>query len=275
MDDPNFTIKECIGLEEEKDQKCGKVFIWESAKKGKIWYDEDIHDLRSIETEFPSIAFNDEVSSEKNSYEPTVRSLNDEIDFRILFDDFEDEDYTVVFNKNSFSYKIISTNDLKTDSKNDDEKVNLPSIPSPEPAINMALLPRDQRYQYLRYEVLRYSDAHIVDFKARLARIYMREVHRVQVFNFGGLLNLMADELSARMLMEHRDAQGVLELVCCWGEERGSYLWGLTVITPALLVINMSELVSAHGATKDALVVDDDIPQAVPPPSRTQGERIA
>nr|GEU61790.1 putative reverse transcriptase domain-containing protein [Tanacetum cinerariifolium] len=47
-------------LEEEKDKKCGKVFIWESAKKGKIWYDEDIHDLRSIETEFPSIAFNDE-----------------------------------------------------------------------------------------------------------------------------------------------------------------------------------------------------------------------
>ncbi|GJY19499.1 hypothetical protein Tco_0390990 [Tanacetum coccineum] len=56
---------------------------------------EDIHDLRSVETEFPAIAFNDEVSSEKPlSYEPTVSSLNDEIDFRISFDDSDDEDYT-------------------------------------------------------------------------------------------------------------------------------------------------------------------------------------
>ncbi|GJY56723.1 hypothetical protein Tco_0455838 [Tanacetum coccineum] len=34
------------------------------------------------------------------------------------------------------------------------------------------------------------------------------EVHRVQVFNFGGLPDLMAEGLSARMLMEHRDAHG-------------------------------------------------------------------
>ncbi|GJT66016.1 hypothetical protein Tco_1017496 [Tanacetum coccineum] len=45
--------------------------------------------------------------------------------------------------------------------------------------------------------------------RPRLARIYMREVHRVQVLYFGGLPDLMAEGLSARMLMEHRDAQGV------------------------------------------------------------------
>ncbi|GJV20222.1 hypothetical protein Tco_1369242 [Tanacetum coccineum] len=118
---------------EEKARKHGKVFNWETAKYGKIWYDEDIHDLRSVKTEFPAIAFNDEVSSEKTlSCEPTVSSLNDEIDFRIFFDDSDDEDYTVIFDKNSFSYKIISTNDLKTDLENDNEKVNLPSLPSPE-----------------------------------------------------------------------------------------------------------------------------------------------
>ncbi|GJV86972.1 putative ribonuclease H-like domain-containing protein, partial [Tanacetum coccineum] len=72
----------------------------------------------------------------------------------------------------------------------------------------MALPPRDQRHQYLRYEGLQYTDADIADFKARLARIYRREVHKVQVFDFGGLSDLMADGLSARMLMEHRDAQG-------------------------------------------------------------------
>nr|GEZ92887.1 hypothetical protein [Tanacetum cinerariifolium] len=136
-DDPNITIEVYIRLEEEKVQKHRKVFNWKIAKYGKIWYDEDIHDLRSVETKFPAIAFNNEVSSEKTfSCEPTVSSLNDEIDFRILFDDSDDEDYTVVFDKNSFCDKIISTNDLKTDSENDNEKVNLPSIPSPGPMIS-------------------------------------------------------------------------------------------------------------------------------------------
>ncbi|GKE43551.1 hypothetical protein Tco_1470835, partial [Tanacetum coccineum] len=69
---------------------------------------------------------------------------------------------------------------------------------------HMALPPRDQRYQYLRYEGLQYTKANIVDFESRLARIYRREVHRVQVFDFGGLPNLMAGGLSARMLMEHK-----------------------------------------------------------------------
>ncbi|GJZ26399.1 hypothetical protein Tco_0570652 [Tanacetum coccineum] len=64
---------------------------------------------------------------------PTVSLLNDnKIDFRISFDEFDDEDYTVVYDKNSFSYKIISVNNLKTDSENDNDKVNMPSSPEPE-----------------------------------------------------------------------------------------------------------------------------------------------
>ncbi|GJY43994.1 hypothetical protein Tco_0432207 [Tanacetum coccineum] len=70
------------------------MFNWETAKYGKIRYDDDIHDLRSVETKFPAIAFNDKVSSETLSCEPTVSSLHDEINFRILFDDSDDEDYT-------------------------------------------------------------------------------------------------------------------------------------------------------------------------------------
>ncbi|GJW79458.1 hypothetical protein Tco_0143433 [Tanacetum coccineum] len=117
---------------------------------GKIWYDEDVHDLRSVETEYPAIAFNDELSSEKTlSCEPMVSSLNyNQIDFRISFDEFDDEDYT-------------------------------------------------------------YTDADIVDFEMRLAKIYRREVHMVQVFDFRGLTDLMAKGLRGRMLMEHRDVQGL------------------------------------------------------------------
>ncbi|GJZ47542.1 hypothetical protein Tco_0601374 [Tanacetum coccineum] len=137
MDDPNITMEEYIMLEEEKARKRGKVFNWETAKYGKIWYDEDILDLRSVETEFPAIVFNDNLTSnEIPSCEPTISSLNDEINFRISFDESDNEDYTVVFNKNSFSYKTISTNDLKTDSENDNEKVNKPLFPLPEPTVS-------------------------------------------------------------------------------------------------------------------------------------------
>nr|GEU83835.1 hypothetical protein [Tanacetum cinerariifolium] len=41
-----------------------------------------------------------------------------------------------------------------------------------------------------------------------LGKIYRRGVHRVHVLDFGGLTNEMTVELSDRMLMEHRDAQG-------------------------------------------------------------------
>ncbi|GJY10344.1 hypothetical protein Tco_0378529 [Tanacetum coccineum] len=75
---------------------------------------------------------------------------------------------------------------------------------------DMAPFPtREQIHQFLMYEGLEYSDADITDFDARLARIHRREVHRVPVFNFGGLPDFMAEGLTTRMLMEHRDDQGV------------------------------------------------------------------
>nr|GEU56999.1 hypothetical protein [Tanacetum cinerariifolium] len=270
MDNPNITIEEYIRLEEEKAQKRRKVFNWKTAKYGKIWCDEDVRDLR------------------------------------ISFEESGDEDYMVIFDKISFSYKIISANDLKMDLETDNEKVNMPSFPSPKPTVSclndldffkdfenefpaivyndaltsksdflteptlspqhiyefdlndetslfeydeveqnilyfndlfsfniiypddlksdkdndgneidmiqssedMALPPRDQRYQYLRFERLQYTKGDIANFKITLAKIYRREVHRVQVFDFGGLPDLMAKGLSSRMLIEHRDAQG-------------------------------------------------------------------
>ncbi|GJR77362.1 hypothetical protein Tco_0089727 [Tanacetum coccineum] len=71
-----------------------------------------------------------------------------------------------------------------------------------------ALMLRRPRAQYLSPPRVTKQDADIADFEARLARIYRREVHRVQVFDFGGLSDLMVEGLSARMLMEHREAQG-------------------------------------------------------------------
>ncbi|GJW50324.1 hypothetical protein Tco_0091675 [Tanacetum coccineum] len=102
-----------------------------------IWDNEDVDDLGSVETEFLAIVFNDTLTSEATlSCEPTVSSLNDEIDLRISFDESDDEDCTVIFDKNSLSYKIIYVNNLKTDSENANDKVNMPLFPSPEPMVS-------------------------------------------------------------------------------------------------------------------------------------------
>ncbi|GJU98550.1 hypothetical protein Tco_1327821 [Tanacetum coccineum] len=245
-------MEEYIRLEEEKARQHGKVYNWETVKYGKIWYDEDVHDLRSVETEFPAIVFNDELSSEKTlSCEPTVSSLNNnEIDFRISFDESDDEDYMVscfddldFFKDYENEFPAIVYNDALT-SKSDflteptlcpqhiDEfnlkyETSLSEYDEVEQNVlyfndlfpfniiypgdlksDMALPPRDQRHLYLRFEGLQYTDAYIANFEIRLAKIYRREVHRVQVFDFGGLTELMDKGLRGRMLMEHRDAQG-------------------------------------------------------------------
>ncbi|GKC57564.1 hypothetical protein Tco_1085162 [Tanacetum coccineum] len=127
MDDPNITIEEYIRLEEEKARRRGKVYNWETATYGKIWCDEDVHDLRSVKTEFPVIFYNDALTSEVAlSCEPTVSPPNDnQINFRISFDEFNDEDYTVIY-----------VDDLKTDSENDNDKVNMPLFLSSEPTVS-------------------------------------------------------------------------------------------------------------------------------------------
>ncbi|GJU28421.1 hypothetical protein Tco_1167042 [Tanacetum coccineum] len=101
MDNPNITIEEYIRLHEEK--ALSRVIVL------------------------------DDTSREALSWEPTVSHLNDnEIDFRISFDESDDEDYMVIYDENSFSYKIIYVNDLKMDSENDNDKVNMPLFSTPE-----------------------------------------------------------------------------------------------------------------------------------------------
>ncbi|GKB87602.1 hypothetical protein Tco_0959874 [Tanacetum coccineum] len=65
MDDPNMTMEEYIRLEEEKARRRGKVYNWETATYVAL------------------------------SCEPMASPVNDnQIDFRISFDEFDDEDYT-------------------------------------------------------------------------------------------------------------------------------------------------------------------------------------
>ncbi|GJV84924.1 hypothetical protein Tco_1524822 [Tanacetum coccineum] len=105
MDDPSITMEVYIRIKEEKARRR-------------------------------AIVFNDTITSKATLLcDPTVSSLNDEIDFRISFDESDDEDYMIIFDKNLFSYKIISVNDLKANLENDNEKVNMPSFPPPESTV--------------------------------------------------------------------------------------------------------------------------------------------
>ncbi|GJV44800.1 hypothetical protein Tco_1429336 [Tanacetum coccineum] len=114
MDDLNITMEEYIRLEEEKAQSMAifRHSNMANAHYGKMeYYEEEDATL---------------------SCEPTVSPLNEnEIDFRISFDESDDEDYMVIFDENSFSYKIIYVDNLKMDSENKNDKVNMPSSPGP------------------------------------------------------------------------------------------------------------------------------------------------
>ncbi|GKF26788.1 hypothetical protein Tco_0082682 [Tanacetum coccineum] len=151
MDDPNITIEEYIRLEEEKSRRHGQTFNWETTTYSKIC--DDIKLFKDFEADFPSIVYNDaltykpKISSDfENEFpaivyndalatdrmissEPPVSPLdNNEINFKISFDESDDENYIVIYDKNSFSYKIISVNDLKTNSKNNNDEVGIPYI---------------------------------------------------------------------------------------------------------------------------------------------------
>ncbi|GJY33811.1 hypothetical protein Tco_0418280 [Tanacetum coccineum] len=65
MDDPNITMEQYIQLEEEKARRRGQVYNCKTATYGKIWYDEDVHYLKSFEKEFPAIVYKDELTSEQ------------------------------------------------------------------------------------------------------------------------------------------------------------------------------------------------------------------
>ncbi|GJT21570.1 hypothetical protein Tco_0891507 [Tanacetum coccineum] len=95
MDDPNITMEEYIRLQEEKAQRVGRTFNWQTATYDKVKYYEDEDDcFTNFESEFPAIVF-DDTSDATLFCEPTVSPLNDnKIDFRISFDESDNEDYT-------------------------------------------------------------------------------------------------------------------------------------------------------------------------------------
>ncbi|GKB39136.1 hypothetical protein Tco_0884078 [Tanacetum coccineum] len=94
MDDPNMTMEEYIKFEEEKARRRGRVFNWQTATYRKVRVDDGLYDLRSIEAEFPAIVIDDTVTPQDALLCKSQVStpVNDETDFRISFDESDDED---------------------------------------------------------------------------------------------------------------------------------------------------------------------------------------
>ncbi|GKA78953.1 hypothetical protein Tco_0785490 [Tanacetum coccineum] len=172
----------------------------------------------NLKTEYPAIVF-DDISDVAFSREPTVSPLdNNEIDFNISFDEFDDEDYMIVFDENSFSCKIISVDNLKMDLENGNDKINIPSSLSPEPIIDMAQLPhRDLRHPWLRYQVDGYDERIIHSNEQRLETIWGWPVNRVHVLDFTGLKDGMRQTLGDRLSMVYvRDDEKALFTSHAW-----------------------------------------------------------
>nr|GEX84335.1 hypothetical protein [Tanacetum cinerariifolium] len=76
MDDRDITMEEYVQLETERALRNGKVYNWKTATYGKIWYDEDVHYLRFVETEFPAIVYIDAMTSKSDfSSKPTIADM--------------------------------------------------------------------------------------------------------------------------------------------------------------------------------------------------------
>ncbi|GJX81517.1 hypothetical protein Tco_0330998 [Tanacetum coccineum] len=133
MNDPNITMEEHY-YEEERYMNFEEEFSaivfgkingnsFDSEQGGIM---REYNDGREdFETEFPATVFNN-TSDTTPPCESTVSPPNEnELDFRVSCDELDDEDYTVIFDKNSFSFKIISVNDLKTVLENDNNYMAL------------------------------------------------------------------------------------------------------------------------------------------------------
>ncbi|GKE50684.1 hypothetical protein Tco_1481942 [Tanacetum coccineum] len=125
-------MEEYIRLEKEKAHRRGKVYNWETATYGNIWYDEDVHDLRSVETEFPAmVASYIDVTSPMNhdsSTEPVeIPHCIDEFDLKTetSLSECDEKEQNILYFNDLFHFNIIHPDDLNSEKDNDDNKIDI------------------------------------------------------------------------------------------------------------------------------------------------------
>nr|GEU97758.1 hypothetical protein [Tanacetum cinerariifolium] len=125
MDDANITMAEYIQLEEEKAyfENQFPTIVYSDA----LTFEPEVSS--DFENEFLAIVYSDALTSEAEvSCEPTISAypaIKIDFDFKISSSDYDDEDYTFIYDKNTFSYKLVSINDLTSDSNDDYDKIDI------------------------------------------------------------------------------------------------------------------------------------------------------
>ncbi|GJY41084.1 hypothetical protein Tco_0428354 [Tanacetum coccineum] len=129
MEDRDMTVEEYVQYEIEKALRNGKVYNWETATYSKIWYDEDVHYLKIFKSEFLAIVYNDALVSKSDfSSEPTISPQHiDEINLKneTSLSKNDDEEYNVISFNDLFPFNVFSVIDLKLNTENDDDKVDI------------------------------------------------------------------------------------------------------------------------------------------------------
>ncbi|GJX72422.1 hypothetical protein Tco_0309593 [Tanacetum coccineum] len=161
MDNPNITMEEYIRLQEEKALSQGETFNWQTATYGKTEYCDDEDDcFTNFESEFPAIVFDNTITPrEALSWEPTVSPLNDNkltLEYHLTnpttkitrpqhIDEFNNEisllecdekEQKVLYFNDLLPFNVIYPDDLKSDTDNDNDKINIE-----QPSGDMSVIP--------------------------------------------------------------------------------------------------------------------------------------
>ncbi|GKA86692.1 hypothetical protein Tco_0808403 [Tanacetum coccineum] len=127
MEDRDMTMQEYVQYETKKALRNGKVYNWETATYSKIKCVEDINDLRFFEKKFPAIVYDDALSFDSGfSSKHTVSSRHvNEINLKneTSLSKNNEEEYNVISYNDLFRFNIISANDSKLDTDNDDDRI--------------------------------------------------------------------------------------------------------------------------------------------------------
>ncbi|GJY69931.1 hypothetical protein Tco_0472913 [Tanacetum coccineum] len=127
MDDPNMTMEEYIKLEEEKAHRRGRVFNWETATYGKIRVDDDLHDLRSVEAEFPAIVIDNAFAPHDTLPCKSQPRHNNESDLNneTSLSEYDEVEQNVLYFNDLFPFNVIHPDDLKSDEDNDNNEIDI------------------------------------------------------------------------------------------------------------------------------------------------------
>ncbi|GJZ81210.1 hypothetical protein Tco_0646204 [Tanacetum coccineum] len=224
---------------EEESRRRGRVFNWQTATYGKIRIDDDLHDLSSVEDEFPAIVINNafapsgcafvqistivyndaQTSKSDLLIEPILNPRHiDEFNNETSVSEYDEEEQNILYFNDIFPFNIIRPDDLKSGKdKNDNDVAIIHSSEGNEITHRTNKL-MDTSCD--KIDKIFNEESLVLELNVNIIWLF-RHMSRDTVFlgfDFGGLPNLMAEGLSTRMLMEHRDDQGTAGFGAYWAD---------------------------------------------------------